>query len=299
MSAAPDLDPTPPRAKSPAPRSGAQPLDDEPELWAAAPIAGGHRDLRDWTEADCVRVIGHYRQIAERQTRRHAVKVPHLIDTDEIDGYALLWLVEAIGTYDPARGLTFASYLRATIPQHVQELARAGSSGRYVNDADTALVRVRARCTAERQHEPTPADVAAALGGGFAGAAERLRAVALRRGLRQAADVDSIDIGVVQVRSDGGMWVYGDPGNADAPDADLLARESQRIATQALTESMWSGDGVAAADNVRGLWMFVLTEFEGHAKRDVAAAGGCSTRTVNAAVQALLDGARHRIAAVA
>jgi hypothetical protein len=291
MSAAPD-------PRRPSPRAEAlPPLVDEPTLWAAAPLTAGRRDLRDWPEADHARLIDYYRPLARRRTRRHAEAVPHLIDRDEIDGYAVLWLVEALGTYDPARGLTFAGYLRAKIPQYLQQLARGGGSGRYVNDADIALVRARARSAAERQRELTAADVTAALGGDPAGAAQRLRAVALRRGVHHALEVTSIDIGVVAVRPDGGMWVYGDPGHAGEPDADLLARDGQRTATEALTHSMWNGDGVPKGDNVRGLWMFVLTEFDGHTKRDVAAVGGCSTRTVNTAIHALLEGARRRLEA--
>ncbi len=298
MSAAPDLDPTVRHTAASRLRNGALcPLDDEAELWALAPLTGRKRDLRAWPEATQLRFIDHYRPLAERRTRRHAQAVPHLVDQDEIDGYAILWLVEAIGTYDPTRGLSFGDYLSARIPQRVQELARSGGSGRYVNDAATALARARAKCTSETQHEPTPADIAAALGGDPTDVAHRLRAVALRQGLRQALEVHSVDIGAVAVRLDGALWTYGDPGVADEPDADLLARDRQRTATEALAQSMLNGDGVAGGDNTRGLWMFAFTELGGHTKRDVAGAGGCGTRTVNTAIHALLDGARRRIAA--
>jgi hypothetical protein len=272
-------------------------LDDEPALWAAAPMRDGVRDLHDWPDSTRLRVINHYLPLARRRVRRHADTLACCLPADEIDSQTTVWLIEALCDYDPSMGVPFASYLAVSLPHRIFELARSGGSGRYVNDSETALSRARARCVAEHQHEPTQAEITAALGGDPASAGRRLRAVAVRRGLRRPIELDSIDAAAVAVHADGALWVYGGGEDLDQPEVSVMARDAQRAASEALAHSAWHGDGIPGdRDNTRGLWMFVFTELHGHSKRAVATAAGCSPRTVTTHIDALLTGTRQRLA---
>lgn len=284
-----------PRARQRRPND-VTPLDDEPALWAAAPLRNGKRDLHDWPDGTRQRVIEHYLPLARRRARRHSDILAYCLPADEIDSQATLWLVEALCDYDPDTGVPFAAYLATSMPYRILALAKAGGSGRYVNDSETALSRARARCATEHHHEPTKDEITAALGGDQASAARRLRAVAVRRGLRHPVELDSVDVGTVAVHPDGGLWVYGGTDDPDEPGAGLLARDIQRTASEALAHSTWYGSGIPGdSDNTAGLWMFVFTGLHGHSKRDVAGAAGCGTRTVTTHVDALLAGVRQRL----
>lgn len=280
------------------PRAGdVLPLPDEPALWAAAPLSSdGRRELRAWSDATRTRLVTHYLPLALRLLHRHAVTLAYDLPADEVESQAAEWLVEALRRYNPACGPSFAAYLATMLPKWVHDVARR-NSGRYVNDSKIAIARARDRCLVEHQHEPTPAELTDALGGNPDHAARRRRAVALSQGLRRPVDLESVDTASVAVRADGGLWVYGAPDDADQPDAELLARDSQRSATYALAHSAWNGDGLDTGDNTAGLVAFVLTEIEGYAKQDVAAAAQCHTRRLTAAVAALRAGARARLAA--
>jgi hypothetical protein len=267
-------------------------LAEEPGWWAAAPLGADGRDLRALPCAALAALTGHYLPFTLRALGRyHGVLVASLGDADDIAGQAGEWLLAAIRCYDPARGVPFAGYVAALVPYWVQSAARAGVP-RYVAESERGCARAVERSLAERHRPPTLAELARELGEDEAAAGERVRAVAVRRALRNPVPLDGVDVPPAADDTTAWTWHPGENG-ADA-DARLLAVEERRQLTAALL--------MAACDdepevNARGVWTLLLEQYGGYTRADLAAVGRCSKKPFLAAQQRLVAGARQRLAA--
>jgi hypothetical protein len=267
-------------------------------LWRAAPLITGCRSLGAWSPRDRSLITTHYLPLARQTVRRHGAALSYSLPRDEFDSQAAEWLVRALTRYDPARGVPFAAYLRTKIHHWVIDLARAGGSGRAVNDTETAISRARDHVAGRtgRDARRFPGTLLAKRG---APREENLRAVEVRRRLRHADPLDDVELATISVQPERGVWTVGHPEDEGEPDRALLAREEQRLATSALAHSAWKGDETLGGDNVAGLVAFVLIELDGHTKTDVAKAGRQRVASVAASLNALVHGARTRLGSAA
>lgn len=181
-------------------RAPLPPLPGEPAWWAAAPLVDGARDLRALPGEALTLLVEHYLPFTLRVLSRYESTLAVLVgDSGDIAAQAALWLVEAAREYDADRGVPFAGFLAVRLPLFVKPLSRTGGSGRYLADSELGIARARERSLRDHGREPTVDEVAAEFREDVESVAERMRAVRVRRALRQPADVGAADVGALAV----------------------------------------------------------------------------------------------------
>ncbi len=293
-----------PAIPEPRPRTDLGPLPGEADLWAAAPLRDGIREMFAWPMPVRTQLVVHYRSYVHAQLRRHqSAFAYHVPDPDDRVGYADLWLIEAIRHYDPARGVCFAGFLLVWLAARVRDLERYGGSQMYGARSELALSRLTARFEQEHGREPTLTELVAALGAHFdeslAEATDRLHAVTIRKGLRQTDDLDTVGVDQFALTADGGVYsVRSNPEeSADAPDRELLAAELAHEISRALINAAQEPDETVTAPGAIGLWTAYLETYHKVSRRELARRGQIRLKTITAATRHLYDRARDELRA--
>lgn len=200
-------------------------------------------------------------------------------DTQDIEGYIILWVLELATSFDATLGRPFGTWVTNQLPRKIQDLNRA-INGRTASDAEMRHARARIDFETEHGKSPSNEELREILGLTAEEMKNKQRHISNLTGMRMATTFDTgpdeADIHIVDESAN--------------PERDALAREKSEQITLALISVCTKFDSTTGRLTITrplGLLMTYLMHWDDWVKGDLVALAGCADRKATDEIDAV------------